>query len=375
MLNIGSRSVFVDVARAAAIMMMVQGHTLHVVLATDLRSETVFYVWSFLRGLTSSTFLLLSGFVFALATHRHWTDQFVSRATTGRRFRRLGFFLLLGYALHFPMAKLGHLYGMSDERWKSFFVVDVLQCIAVMLATLQVLVWLVRKPHRHTIAAAVGCAMIIAFTPTMWRIDWTALAPTLIAAYLSPATGSPFPLFPWGAYILLGAALGGLYVRSRMDPLTGFADRVLIGGGLGMLLVAFVCVRIPLQPFGPTDFWTTSPNQFLVRAGCMLLALGLLAQISRLISKPAYAVQALAHESLTVYAVHLGVVYGSAWNLGLRQHVGPTLTLWPALAYVAAMWASMTALASGWHWCKHRQPGIAQWVRVGVGGLLLGRLL
>ena len=144
MLNIGSRSVFVDVARAAAIMMMVQGHTLHVVLATDLRSETVFYVWSFLRGLTSSTFLLLSGFVFALATHRHWTDQFVSRATTGRRFRRLGFFLLLGYALHFPMAKLGHLYGMSDERWKSFFVVDVLQCIAVMLATLQVLVWLAR---------------------------------------------------------------------------------------------------------------------------------------------------------------------------------------------------------------------------------------
>jgi len=55
--------------------------------------------------------------------------------------------------------------------------------------------------------------------------------------------------------------------------------------------------------------------------------------------------------------------------------VGPTLTLWPALAYVAAMWASMTALASGWHWCKHRQPGIAQWVRVGVDGLLLGRLL
>jgi uncharacterized membrane protein len=291
-------------------MMMVQGHTLHVVLATDLRSGTAFYVWSFLRGLTSSTFLLLSEFVFTLATHRHWTDQFVSRAATGRRFRRLGFFLLLGYALHFPMAKLGHLYGMSNERWESFLVVDVLQCIAVMLATLQVLVWLART-HRHTTAAAVGCVAIIALTPTMWRIDWAALAPTFVAAYLSPATGSPFPLFPWGAYVLLGAALGGLCVRSRMDPLTGFADRVLIGGGLGMLLVAFVCVRIPLQPFGPTDFWTTSPNQFLVRAGCVLLALGLLARIRSLVSKPAYAVQALAHESLTVYAVHLGMVYGS----------------------------------------------------------------
>lgn len=223
---------------------------------------------------------------------------------------------------------------MSDERCKSFFVVDVLQCIAVMLATLQVLVWLARKPHRHTIAAAVGCAVIIAFTPTMWRIDWAALSPTFIAAYLSPATGSPFPLFPWGAYILLGAALGGLYVRARMDPLTGFADRVLIGGGgVGMLLVAFVCVRIPLQPFGPTDFWTTSPNQFLVRAGCVLLALGLLAQVSRLISKPAYAVQALAHESLTVYAVHLGIVYGSAWN--------------PSVC--ASMWGRRSPCGRRWH--------------------------
>ena len=374
-LNTASRSVFVDVARAAAILMMVQGHTLHVVLPTDLRTGTAFDLWSFLRGLTSCMFLLLSGFVFALATHRQWTDQFVSHAATGRRFRRFGFFLLLGYALHFPMAKLARLYGMSDERWQSFLVVDVLQCIAVMLATLQGLLWLVRTPRHHTTAAAVGCAAIIALTPTMWRIDWAAHAPTLIAAYLSPATGSPFPLFPWGAYILLGAALGGLYVRSRMDPLAGFAERVLIGGGLGMLLVAFVCVRIPLQPFGPTDFWSTSPNQFLVRSGSVMLGLGLLARVCRLVSKPAYPVQALAHESLTVYAVHLGIVYGSAWNLGLRQYVGPTLTLLPALAFVAAMWASMTVLASGWHWLKHRQPGVAQWVRVGVGGLLLGRLL
>lgn len=106
-----------------------------------------------------------------------------------------------------------------------------------------------------------------------------------------------------------------------------------------------------------------------------MLGLGLLARVCRLVSKPAYPVQALAHESLTVYAVHLGIVYGSAWNLGLRQYVGPTLTLLPALAYVAAMWASMTVLASGWHWLKHRQPGVAQWVRVGAGGLLLGRLL
>lgn len=144
-----ARSVFVDLARAVAILMMVQGHTLHVVLASDLRTGAAFYLWSFLRGLTSCTFLLLSGFVFTLATHRHWTDHFASRAAVVRRFRRFGFFLLLGYALHFPMAKVAHLYGMSAERWQSFLIVDVLQCIAVMLATLQVLAWLARATAPH----------------------------------------------------------------------------------------------------------------------------------------------------------------------------------------------------------------------------------
>lgn len=61
------------------------------------------------------------------------------------------------YALHFPMAKCVHLSGMSDERWRSFFAVDVLQCIAVMLTFLQGLGWLARirgamQARRHSAA-------------------------------------------------------------------------------------------------------------------------------------------------------------------------------------------------------------------------------
>ncbi|MBI3047783.1 MAG: DUF1624 domain-containing protein [Acidobacteria bacterium] len=372
---VSARSVFVDLARAGAILMMLQGHTLHVVLASEARTGTAVYLWSFLRGLTSCTFLLLSGFVFTVATQRRWTDHLSSRAAIGRRFRRFGFFLLLGYVLHFPMAKIAHLYGMSAERWQSFLIVDILQCIAVTLAGLQVLVLLARTPRHYTIGAAVGGAAIVALTPAMWRIDWSGQVPLAVAAYLSPSIGSLFPLFPWGAYILLGAVLGAVYVRSGRTHLTRFANHVMLGGGAGMATLALVGAGVPLQPFGDTDFWSTSPNQFLLRSGLVLLILGLLAHISRLLSRPPFVVQALAHESLTIYAVHLCLVYGSVWNAGLRQLVGPTLTLLPALAYVAAVWASMMVLASAWYWCKERQPGVAQWVRVGAAGLLLGRLL
>lgn len=369
------RSGFADVARAVAVLMMLQGHTLDAVLANEFRTGPVFATWSFFRGLASCIFLILSGFVFSLATHRHWTDYRRSTATLVRRFRRFGFFLMLGYALHFPMAKIAQLQGMSEERWRSFLIIDVLQCIAVMLATLQVLVWAARTPGRYTVAAALGCAAIVAMTPVMWRTDWERLLPWSIAAYLSAETGSPFPLFPWGAYILLGAVLGSLYVRANVQHRAHEYPRVLVIVGIGMCAVGLVAGRVPLQPFGETEFWYTSPNLFLVRAGLVLLILGGLAYLSRCVTRPMAGVQALARESLTVYAVHVCLVYGSVWNEGLRQQVGPTLPLLPAAAFATVMCAAMMLLASGWHSCKRHQPGIAQWVRFGAGGVLLGRLL
>jgi uncharacterized membrane protein len=370
-----SRSVFLDLARAVAILMMLQGHTLHTVLALELRAGSVFYVWSLLRGLTACMFLLLSGFAFTLATYRNWDEHVTSFATIGRRLRRFAFFLLLGYALHFPMAKLVHLYGMSEERWRSFLVVDVLQCIAVMLTLLQCLVLIARTPGRFAALATIGCAAMVALTPAMWRGAWTESLPLALAAYASPATGSLFPLFPWGAYILLGAGLGHLYFRATANGIVSFGLRVLIPAGGALVVLSVVGASAPWTPFGPTDFWSNSPNQFLLRAGLVLLLLAALAFIAQQLSQPPYLVQALAQESLTIYAVHLCIVYGSVWNAGLRQLVGPSLTLLPAVLSVAAIWASMAALACSWHWCKRHEPGIAQWVRTGTAGLLVGKLL
>jgi uncharacterized membrane protein len=103
-----ARLVLVDLARALAILMMLQGHTLHAVLSNDVRTGGWFQTWTFLRGQTSCLFFLLSGFAFALATYRHWADNLTSRATLARRLRRFAFFLLLGYALQSPF-KLAHL--------------------------------------------------------------------------------------------------------------------------------------------------------------------------------------------------------------------------------------------------------------------------
>ena len=98
----GSRShrvIFIDLGRALAVAFMLYGHTVSALLAPIYQAGTWFQVWQFQRGLTSSLFLLLSGFAFSIATGRRWASQLRWTGALVRRMRRFGFFILLGYAL------------------------------------------------------------------------------------------------------------------------------------------------------------------------------------------------------------------------------------------------------------------------------------
>lgn len=56
-----SRILFIDLARAVAVLLMVQGHTIDALLAPEYRTSLQYNAWLYLRGLTSCTFLFLSG--------------------------------------------------------------------------------------------------------------------------------------------------------------------------------------------------------------------------------------------------------------------------------------------------------------------------
>ncbi|HQZ40595.1 MAG TPA: heparan-alpha-glucosaminide N-acetyltransferase domain-containing protein [Vicinamibacterales bacterium] len=372
--GISSRAVFLDLARAVAILMMIQGHTIDAVLVPSARAGTWFAVWSFLRGLTSCTFLMLSGVVFTIATLRHWPLHLELGMAVVGRLRRFTLFLVLGYALHFPVPRIVRLWQASDERWRSFLAVDILQLVAITLIGLQLLVLIARTPRRYELAAAAACALAVVLTPMMWAIDWSGILPLAAASYLSPATGSQFPLFPWSGYMLFGVLVGMAYLRAGPTALARFANFQLLLGGAAMVALAFLLAQVRLQPFGPTDFWTTSPNQFLLRAGLVLMLFGVAAHASRFVSHKPRIIHSLAQESLTIYAVHLVLVYGSIWNDGLRQRVGATLPGNVAVGYAALLWLTMGLFALAWHWTKRTHPRIAGWLRWALAGGLLYQL-
>ena len=129
-----TRVIFIDLARALAVVFMLYGHTVDALLAPPYRTGFVFDIWQFQRGLTSCLFLLLSGFAFSIATARHWSSHLTISPALLRRIRRFLMFVLIGYAMHAPVAPLSRM--STDADWRAFLGVDVLQLIGVTFIVL-----------------------------------------------------------------------------------------------------------------------------------------------------------------------------------------------------------------------------------------------
>jgi len=356
------RVIFVDLARALAVVLMVAGHTSSALLSKEYRTGPWFDIWTFQRGLTSGLFLLLSGFAFSLATTRHWPLHLHPSAAVLKRVRRFVLFIVLGYALHFPVLHVAELATATDRQWRAFLSVDVLQLIGVTLLALQLLVLVTRSRRLFMAAAFVLAAGVIAAAPAAWRADWTQVLAAPLAHYLSPATGSLFPVFPWAAVVFIGAGAGQMYACWGAAHLARFATWGMLAPGVALVLLGVIAGS------GLT-------REVAIRAGACLLVLGVIAHASRHIGQLPRIFGAIAQESLTIYFVHLCIVYGSIWNTGLFRFYGESLSLVETLLMVVALVGAMAALGWQWNRLKHAQPLAARRISVAVMAVLAARLL
>ncbi len=363
------RVLFVDLARAVAVLFMIQGHTLAVLLGPEYQGGAAFNFWLYLRGLTSCAFLMLSGFSFSLATDRHWADYQAATPRLRRRLVRFGVFLLLGYAMRIPVRPLSNLGHVTPEQWQAFTAVDILQIVAVTLTVLQALAWFAGTRRRLAVGALAACAGVVLLTPLVWQVNWNGVVPVVVASYMSAANGSIFPLFPWAAYILFGAAIGAWFVSEGRES-SGDGSLAFLVAGTAMIGASVLLNHVPISPYGQIEFWATSPNLFLMKAGSVVLLLAPAIWLMR--RRPALPrlVTILSRESLTIYFVHVCILYGSIWNAGLFQTIGPHLAPLPTLAWILCLLASMSLLAWAWHECKRTSSQFSALVRAAVVLLL-----
>ncbi len=135
------------------------------------------------------------------------------RRSVVKRLRRFGLFVVLGYALHLPVPPVrGDLAGRR-AKWRAFLAVDVLQLIGVTSSRSSCWCSSTRSRRVFMVVTLVLAAAMVLVTPAVWDVDWARRLPPFGRGLFSQASGSLFPLFPWMAFILLGAGLGQLYAR------------------------------------------------------------------------------------------------------------------------------------------------------------------
>lgn len=310
---------FIDLLRGGAVLVMIETHVLNAALRDQLRGETAYQVLSFINGLVAPSFIFASGFVFAIALRRKLPDYLAFGPALVRQVWRLLFVLGLGYVLHLPIFSLRALLaGVPAQKWTAFWAVDVLQCIAVSLLLVMLVLQIVRTEQRLFAVLPWLAAAIALLTPLIWNASFSRTLPLPISSYLNAETGSQFPLFPWSVFLLAGVIAGGVFVAARGrtparegdDPVRQSIRRFALFGA-GLILGSFVIETFLSPAYPPHDYWRASPGFLLLRLGLVLLLLCLCYVYERWRGAMERSPVALVgRESLLVYAAHLLILYG-----------------------------------------------------------------
>ena len=327
------RDPWLDAVRGLSVLAMVCGHTLDLTLDDRVRElPLVALYWSF-RGLTAPLFLVVAGC--ALVASLRSADPEV----VGRRLRRAGLVLALGYGLHWPGLEAARTMAAEGTLWPHLLAFDALPCIGWCIVGGVLLLSVLART-----AGRIGALGVLAlWIPFVAGMSWPV---GLSAGWLwRGLLGHPeahFPLVPWSAFFFLGGTLA--LALTALPRRRHRAMALLLGGGLLLLVLEWT---------GLESWSLASPWPVFYRMGQALLALGLL---SLLPVERVGALVRLGRSSLGVYVAHLVLLYGWAGDEGLATRWAHALSVPAGLGLAALVLGASTAMA-------HGVPAALAWLR------------
>jgi uncharacterized membrane protein len=355
------RIAYIDWLRGLACLVMFQTHCYDSWLGGSAR-DGFFFRMSQLGGtLPAPLFLFLAGISFALVTDKLRQKGVAADEIARTTILRGGEMFLLGLLFRLYNFVL----GQPVAPWTDLLRVDVLNVIGVSLMMMGVACRIsaaggvvnAMQLRRITAVTAVVCAAAIAiFTPLMW----TTWRPHSLAWWLESyidgvhTFGTPqswlFPIFPWAAFAFVGLAVGSLllsdWARNRESTALTLAGVY----GLASIAIGMWLDARPMHVYSTYDFWRTSPNFFLIRAGVVLVVLSLGYAWCRW-GAGEWGFSPLIEMgkcSLLVYWVHFEFVYGGL-SIVRRHRAG----IGTATLGLLAIFVAMTMLAVA----RNRYPG------------------
>lgn len=343
---------FIDAIRAYAILMMLQGHFVDTMLAYRFRDleNALYSTWFFMRGMTAPIFFTITGLVFTFLLLRDGRP--IRENERIRKGIRRGFFLIfLGYLLkvNFPAFLIGWFY-------KSYPALDVLHNIGFALLALIALycLHLVSKISLPFLYFG-GGIFIFLINPTWLAYEWDFL-PIVLRNYFDADNGSIFLPIPWLGFTLLGAGFGWHLFHKTYLYRTWYWPAILLTTGLIIHFFSSKGLLLLHQWTGWGNFIKLAYDNVLFwRFGHVLIIISLFIFLEKIITFPPLMLK-IGSETLTIYATHYVVLYGTWLGIGIKTFgqftwqpipvvIGAILFVLAAIVYIKHIEDIRTTLA------------------------------
>lgn len=327
-----SRLIFIDIIRAFAICMMLEGHFIDGLLAPEYRDENnLFYAtWHYIRGMTAPVFFTVSGFIFTylLIKEQNPAKMGWNHVRVQKGVRRGINLIIIAYLLR---ANIFNLFtpGYTDMNVRR---VDVLHCIGLSLLFLIAFYLLTyrRKNRLRMSIMLLGTTFVAFFFEPIYSHLTYEYLPMALANYFTKENGSVFTIFPWFGYASLGGFMGFLFYKNRENPHL-YRNMIIWYIFLGVILITFPYwmgkIADTLQIH---SLQLIAHGDYLIkRIGNVLLFFALFMILRHVITSP--TLQKIGQNTLSIYVIHYIILYGSFTGMGLYHYFHDQLTPWQAI--------------------------------------------
>jgi uncharacterized membrane protein len=321
------RRTYIDWLRGLAVVIMIEWHAVDAWTAPDARATEGFRIASLVGGWAAPLFLFLAGVAVPLAGAARQRKLEVDRRSAAAALQWRGWQV---FALAHLFRFQSFVFDLSAP-WASILKPDILNILGLGLVATAFCWGRATTPRRQILWLLIPAAAIVLLTPGSRFWSWPAWLPPRLEAYIRPVGNfGVFTLFPWIAFVSVGAYVGQLIAADRSLAREAAFHRNLAIAGIAIVLLGWLGIYLP-APYWPSEFWTTSLSFFIIRVGVMTAAVAAARLWMQRPSRDRWSpLVVFGRTSLFVYWVHVGIAYGA---FSAPLHHALTLT-WSLVAFV-----------------------------------------
>ncbi len=337
---------FIDLARSIAVIMMLEGHCTGMALDKVYRSTEypLYNFWFFIHNTTSPLFFTISGLVFAYLLTGKTTEPFFEMKRVRKGFKRVVELLIWGYLLQLDLRGVyNHVFNNIPYDMSWFAAFHVLQSIAVGIFGLLVIYGIQRWIGKVALHWYYLFAALIFFYFNAWlnhtiMHDQAMIAqglqstksfyPTDVPLFIQNMFYGPFSEFSVIRYLeftLIGGMLGSIIRKNESRIFSYKFILTFAGSGILTLLFAQPVLRyvdVYLNHWKLANAAVHESNTLAIQVLGMIvifIAMLMLADKFKLIKDSLFL--RVGQNTLVIYIVHVIILYGGIFGLGLYPHV------------------------------------------------------